>query len=82
MQWFTRSCPIVSCRPLSIATLIFVPTPSALATRSGDSPPGARNIPPKPPNVPRAPAVSVDSTCRRMRSFASFAASMSTPAAR
>ena len=34
-QWFTRSTPIVSCTPAMNATLSFVPTPSALATRTG-----------------------------------------------
>ena len=34
-QWFTRSCPTVSCRPASIATLSFVPTPSALDDEHG-----------------------------------------------
>ena len=34
-QWLTRSSPIVSCRFISTATLIFVPTPSMLATSTG-----------------------------------------------
>src|ERR671926_224966 len=56
VQWLTRSWPIVSCRPASIATLIFVPTPSALATRRGRlASGGTRNIPPKPPKPPREP---------------------------
>ena len=81
-QWFTRSWPTVSCRPASMATLSFVPTPSALATSTGlGHVGGMRNMPPNPPNAPRAPAVSVDSTSALMRRFASSAASMSTPAA-
>ena len=82
-QWFTRSWPTVSCRPASIATLSFVPTPSALETSTGlGTSVGTRNMPPKPPNSPRVPAVSVDTTCALMRAFASSAASMSTPAVR
>src|SRR5512142_542047 len=81
VQWLTRSWPIVSWRFASIATLIFVPTPSALATRSGAfTPSGTRNIPPNPPKAPRAPAVKVLSTSALMRPFASSAASMLTPA--
>ena len=34
-QWFTRSAPIVSCRPVMNATFSFVPTPSALDTSTG-----------------------------------------------
>jgi hypothetical protein len=82
-QWLTRSWPTVSWRPDSIATLILVPTPSALETSTGlGTSVGTRNIPPKPPKLPRAPAVTVDSTNRLMRCLASSAASISTPAAR
>jgi hypothetical protein len=64
-----------------MATLIFVPTPSALATRSGfRASGGTRNIPPKPPNAPRAPEVNVLSTSALIRDFASSAASILTPA--
>ena len=34
-QWFTRSAPTVSCRPVMNATFSFVPTPSALDTSTG-----------------------------------------------
>ncbi len=68
-------------RSASMAVLIFVPTPSALATSSGFlAPSGTRNIPPKPPKAPRAPAVKVLSTSFLMRCLESSAASMSTPA--
>ena len=33
------------------------------------TPDGTRNIPPKPPNAPRMPAVRVDSTSRLIRAF-------------
>ena len=60
-----------------------LPTPSALATRTGlGTSVGTRNIPPNPPNSPRAPAVSVERTWALMRCLASSAASMSTPAER
>ena len=70
-----------SWRPASMATLIFVPTPSALETSSGAlASAGTRNIPPKPPNAPRAPDVNVLSTSALMRCFDDSAAAMSTPA--
>jgi hypothetical protein len=66
-----------------MASLIFVPTPSALDTSSGARiPSGRRTMPPNPPNAPRVADVNVDSTSDLMRLFASSAASMSTPAAR
>ena len=72
---------MVSCRPASMATLILVPTPSALDTSNGArAPAGTRNIPPKPPKAPRAPAVKVLSTSALMRCLDDSAASMSTPA--
>jgi hypothetical protein len=38
-QWLTMSTPMPRCRPAAIATLIFVPTPSALA--ASRAPPGS-----------------------------------------
>src|SRR5918998_995502 len=50
-QWLTRSRPIVLCVFVSKATLSFVPTPSAEATRTGARIEGNEpsNMPPKLP---------------------------------
>ena len=40
----TRSMPIVSCRPVSIAILTLVPTPSVAATRTGSVKPAALEV--------------------------------------
>src|SRR5216683_7985956 len=78
-QWLTRSTPMPRCEEAAIATLIFVPTPSALAARC--PPPASLKSPANGP-TPRAtssPWVALirGLTRSRTRSYAS----MSTPAA-
>ena len=53
----TRSMPIPSCRPVSMASLSLVPTPSVAATSTGSLKPQAlrSNRPPKPPMPPMQP---------------------------
>ena len=63
------------------ATLSFVPTPSALATRTGSwkRPGSSRNSPPNDPMSDSTAGVKVDRASPRMRRTASLPASMSTP---
>src|SRR5262245_52397896 len=81
-QWLTRSAPQVSWRPISIATLSFVPTPSVDATRTGSRylEKSGRKRPPKPPTSPRTPGVNVERIAAFARASAAALASMSTPA--
>src|SRR5437762_5717805 len=79
MQWLTMSMPMPRCDPAAIATLIFVPTPSALAARW--PPPGSAYKPangptPETTSLPCVAAIS-GLTLSSARSYAS----MSTPAA-
>jgi hypothetical protein len=78
----TRSIPIVSWRPVSIAILTFVPTPSFAATRMGSRKPAAfrSKSPPKPPISASAPGRRVERTSGLMASTMALPASMSTPA--
>src|SRR5439155_21239962 len=78
-QWLTMSMPMPRCDPAAIATLIFVPTPSALAARW--PPPGSAYKPangptPETTSLPCVAAIS-GLTLSSARSYAS----MSTPAA-
>jgi hypothetical protein len=63
------------------ATRNFVPTPSAEETSTGSRilPKSARNMPPNEPISVRTFGLKVERASRLMRSFASFAASISTP---
>ncbi len=79
----TRSMPIVACRPVSIAILTLVPTPSLAATRIGSLNPAAfrSNRPPKPPISASAPGRRVERTSGLIVSTIALPASISTPAA-
>ena len=65
-----------------MATLILVPTPSALATSTGcRQPEGSKaNMPLKAPIPPRTGLVKVEATVRLIRATARLPSSMSTPA--
>ena len=73
---------MVSWRPVSIAILTLVPTPSLAATRTGSlKPSGFRsNSPPKPPISASAPARAVARTSGLISSTIRLPASISTPA--
>ena len=58
-QWFTRSCPTVSCRPVAKATLSLVPTPSAELTSTGFFQPASWKPAPNEPMSVRTPRVKV-----------------------
>ena len=76
--------PTVSCRPVSIATLSLVPTPSVVATSTGSVKPAAfgSNSAPKPPRPPITPGRRVDRASGLIASTSASPASMSTPAVR
>src|SRR5690606_10464762 len=80
----TRSMPMVSCRPVSMAILSFVPTPSVLATNSGSVKPARfkSNSAPNPPSSESAPSRRVALASGLMASTSALPASMSTPASR
>ena len=82
-QWFTMSCPTVSCFFIITATLSFVPTPSEEETRSVSLvlPWGRRQSPPKEPIPPTTLAVLVAPTMVFTAFSASILLSMFTPAA-
>ena len=77
----TRSIPIVSYTPLSMAIFNFVPTPSLAATRIGSTNPAAlrSNSPPNPPSSAPAPGRRVARANGRIRSTSRLPTSMSTP---
>ena len=58
-QWFTMSCPTVSCTPARTATLVLVPTLSVDETRTGSrtAERSGLNIPPKDPISDSTPAL-------------------------
>src|SRR5262249_27383853 len=74
--------PIVLWRPLSIATLSLVPTPSVAATSTGSRYPARlrSNNPPNPPISAAAPGRAVARTKGLIRSTVRLPASISTPA--
>src|SRR5260370_1355726 len=78
-QWLTMSTPMPWCRPAAIATLIFVPTPSALA--ASRPPSGSRYTPAKGPTPAATCAPWVAAISGLTRSSTRSYASMSTPAA-
>src|SRR5881394_2432739 len=81
-QWLTRSRPMVLCVSVRNATLSFVPTPSADATRTGCFKFGnaPSNIPPKLPISESVRALKVVRASCLIFSFAMLAASIETPA--
>ena len=83
-QWFTMSWPTLSWMPARMATFVLVPTLSVDATSTGSRrrDRSGRNIPPKDPISERTPALKVPRASFLMRSLASSAAEMSTPASR
>ncbi len=83
-QWLTMSWPTVSWTPARIATFVFVPTLSVDETSTGSfrREKSGRNMPPKEPISESTPALKVPRARRLMRSLASSAAEMSTPASR
>ena len=83
-QWFTRSAPTVSCRPVMNATLSLVPTPSALDTSTGSRyrSRSSWNSPPNDPMSESTPAVNVAFASDLIRRTVSLPAAMSTPESR
>src|SRR5215203_2056365 len=77
----TRSTPMVSWIPVSMAIFTFVPTPSLAATRIGSLKPAAfrSNSPPKPPISASAPGRRVARTRGLIASTMALPASISTP---
>ena len=66
----TRSMPTVSKRPVAIATVILVPTPSVLDTSTGlRYPPGSSKSPPNPPMPPTTPSMSLVDSDQVSHSF-------------
>ena len=72
---------MVSCRPVSIAILTLVPTPSLAATSTGSLKPARlrSNSPPKPPISASAPGRAVAFTSGLISSTMRLPASISTP---
>ena len=80
----TRSMPTVAWRPVSMAILSLVPTPSVVETSTGSVNPAARrsNSAPNPPRPPITPARVVAAASGLIRSTSASPAAMSTPASR
>src|SRR5690349_23599207 len=78
-QWLTMSTPMPRCSPVAIATLIFVPTPSALA--ASRLPSGSWYRPANGPTPAATCAPWVAAISGLTRSSTRSYASMSTPAA-
>ena len=75
---------MVACRPVSMAILSLVPTPSLAATRIGSLNPAAfrSNSAPKPPRSASAPTRRVALASGLMAATSALPASMSTPESR
>ena len=76
--------PTVSCRPVSMASISLVPTPSVQDTSTGSRKPAAlrSNKAPKPPSPPMVPGRAVALAAGPIASTRASPASMSTPASR